>query len=89
MCFKSSEGVVRLAESDPTRQAARCDNSPNRYRDFRSPAEIFEHAVWLYHRFSFSSGKVKVIPVARGLALSVAKNAFSMRCSSAPAATAL
>ncbi len=27
---------------------------PNPYCDFRYPAEVIEHAVWLYHCFSLS-----------------------------------
>src|ERR1700740_2257136 len=40
--------------------------SPNPYRGFRFPAEIIEHAVWLYHCFSLSLRDVELILAARG-----------------------
>ena len=44
--------------------------SPNPYRGFRFPAEIIEHAVWLYHCFSLSLREVKTILAARGVVVS-------------------
>src|SRR3954469_7206043 len=41
--------------------------SPNPYRGFRFPAEIIEHAVWLYHCFSLSLRDVETILAARGI----------------------
>jgi hypothetical protein len=38
----------------PAWQPTRMTTSPNPYRGFRFPAEIIEHAVWLYHCFSLS-----------------------------------
>ena len=35
--------------------------SPNPYRGFRFPAEIIEHAVWLYHCFSLSLRDVETV----------------------------
>ena len=35
--------------------------TPNPYRGFRFPAEIIEHAVWLYHCFSLSLRDVETI----------------------------
>ncbi|HYZ24401.1 MAG TPA: IS6 family transposase [Rhodopila sp.] len=44
--------------------------SPNPYRGFRFPAEIIEHAVWLYHGFSLSLRDVELILAARGVVVS-------------------
>jgi hypothetical protein len=44
--------------------------SPNPYRGFRFPAEIIEHAVWLYHCFSLSLREVELILAARGVVVS-------------------
>ncbi len=44
--------------------------SPNPYRSFRFPAEIIEHAVWLYHPFSLSLRDVELILAARGVVVS-------------------
>ena len=44
--------------------------SPNPYRGFRFPAEIIEHAVWLYHCFSLSLRDVELILAARGIVVS-------------------
>ena len=44
--------------------------SPNPYRGFRFPAEIIEHAVWLYHRFALSLRDVEELMVARGVVVS-------------------
>jgi len=43
---------------------------PNPYRGFRFPAEIIEHAVWLYHCFSLSLRDVKTMLAARGVVVS-------------------
>jgi putative transposase len=40
------------------------------YRGFRFPAEIIEHAVWLYHCFSLSLRDVETILAARGIVVS-------------------
>ena len=42
----------------------------NPYRGFRFPAEIIEHAVWLYHCFSLSLRDVETILAARGIVVS-------------------
>jgi len=44
--------------------------SHNPYRGFRFPAEIIQHAVWLYHCFSLSLRDVELILAARGVAVS-------------------
>ena len=44
--------------------------SPNPYRGFRFPAEVIEHAVWLYHCFSLSLREVELILAARGIVVS-------------------
>ena len=41
--------------------------APNLYRGFRFPAEVIEHAVWLYHCFSLSLRDVETILAARGI----------------------
>jgi putative transposase len=42
----------------------------NLYRGFRFPAEVIEHAVWLYHCFSLSLRDVETILAARGVVVS-------------------
>jgi len=44
--------------------------SPDPNRGFRFPAEVTEHAVWLYHCFSLSLGDVETILAARGMVVS-------------------
>jgi putative transposase len=44
--------------------------SSNPYRGVRFPAEVIEHAVWLYHCFSLSLRDVELILAARGLIVS-------------------
>ncbi len=44
--------------------------SPTPYRGFRFPAEVIEHAVWLYHCFSLSLHDVESILAARGVVVS-------------------
>ena len=45
-------------------------HAPNAYRGFRYPAEVIQHAVWLYHCFSLSLRDVETILAARGLVVS-------------------
>ena len=42
----------------------------NLYRGFRFPAEVIEHAMWLYHGFSLSLRDVETILAARGITVS-------------------
>lgn len=42
----------------------------NSYRGFRYPAEVIQHAVWLYHCFSLSLREVELIVAARGVVVS-------------------
>ncbi len=42
----------------------------NPYRGFRYPAEVIQHAVWLYHCFSLSLRDVELILAARGVVVS-------------------
>jgi len=42
----------------------------NPYRGFRFPAEVIEHAVWMYHCFSLSLRDVETILAARGVVVS-------------------
>ena len=44
--------------------------SLNPFRGFRYPAEIIQHAVWLYHCFSLSLRDVELILAARGIVVS-------------------
>ena len=44
--------------------------SPNPYRGHRFPAEVIEHAVWLYHCLSLSLREVELILAARGVLVS-------------------
>jgi putative transposase len=43
---------------------------PTPYRGFRFPAEMIEHAVWLYHCFSLSLRDVGTILATRGVVVS-------------------
>jgi putative transposase len=43
--------------------------SSNPYRGFRYPAEVIEHAAWLYRYFSLSLREVELILAARGAAV--------------------
>jgi putative transposase len=45
-------------------------HAPNPYRGFRYPAEVIQHAVWLYHCFSLSLRDVETILAARGIVVS-------------------
>jgi putative transposase len=44
--------------------------SSSPYRGFRFPADIIEHAVWLYHCFSLSLREVELILAARSVVVS-------------------
>ena len=44
--------------------------SSNPYRGFRYPAEVIQHAVWLYHCFSLSLRDVETILAGRGIVVS-------------------
>ena len=43
---------------------------PSPYRGFRYPAEVIQHAVWLYHCFSLSLRDVELILAAWGIVVS-------------------
>ena len=45
-------------------------HAPNPYRGFRYPAEVIQHAVWLYHCFSLSLRNVETILAVRGIMVS-------------------
>ena len=64
------EGVVRLAVLGRRGSLMSMTTSPNPYHGFRFPAEIIEHAVWLYHCFSLSLRDVETILAARGVVVS-------------------
>ncbi len=44
--------------------------SLNLHRGLRFPAEVIEHAVWLYHCFSLSLREVETILAAHGIVVS-------------------
>ena len=44
--------------------------TPLSYRGHRFPAEIIQHAIWLYLRFTLSYRDVEELPAERGLDLS-------------------
>jgi len=44
--------------------------SPNPHCGFHFPAEVIEHAVWLYHCFSLSLRNIETILAARGMVVS-------------------
>ena len=64
---KTGQGVVRLACRHGHSSLVGMITSPNLYCGFRFPAEIIEHAVWLYHCFSLSLRDVETILAARGI----------------------
>ena len=45
-------------------------STSNPYHGFRYPAEVIQHAVWLYHCFSLSLRDVETILAARGVVVS-------------------
>ena len=45
-------------------------HAPNPYRGLRFPAEVIQHAVWLYHCFNLSLRDVETILAARGIVVS-------------------
>ena len=45
-------------------------HAPNPYRGFRYPAEVIQHAAWLYHCLSLSLRDVEAILAARGIVVS-------------------
>jgi putative transposase len=44
--------------------------SPNPFHGFRHPAEVIQHAVWLYHLFRLSLRDVELILAAREVVVS-------------------
>ncbi|MFL5257163.1 MAG: IS6 family transposase, partial [Rhodopila sp.] len=67
---RHAQGAVRLACRHRHGSLPGMTTSPNPYRGFRFPAEIIEHAVWLYHCFSLSLRDVELILAARGVVVS-------------------
>jgi putative transposase len=63
-------GLVRLAARQGSGSLPGMTTSPNPYRGFRYPAEVIQHAVWLYHCFSLSLRDVELILAARGIVVS-------------------
>ncbi len=63
-------GVVRLAALPSHGSLSVMARAPNPYRGFRYPAEVIQHAVWLYHCFSLSLRDVETILAARGIVVS-------------------
>ena len=45
-------------------------NTKSLYHGYRFPQEIIGHAVWLYHRFSFSLRDVEDLLAERGIRVS-------------------
>ena len=60
-------GIVRLVARSGSGSLAAMTTSPNPYRGFRYPAEVIQHAVWLYHCFSLSLRDVELILATRGI----------------------
>ena len=51
----------------------RCMNTPasgTRYKNYRFPAEIISHGVWLYYRFCLSDRDVEELLFVRGIIVS-------------------
>jgi putative transposase len=63
-------GIVRLAPCGERGSLSNMTTSPNPYHGFRFPAELIEHAVWLYHCFSLSLRDVETVLAARGVIVS-------------------
>ena len=73
----AGEGSVIVSTCDPDRRprwvrgtVPGMTTSLNPYRGFRFPAEVIEHAVWLYQCFSLSLRDVETILAARGVVVS-------------------
>ena len=45
-------------------------NNSNIYADYRYPAQIISHAIWLYHRFTLSFRDIEELLAARGIVVS-------------------
>ncbi|HZI73986.1 MAG TPA: IS6 family transposase, partial [Gemmatimonadales bacterium] len=45
-------------------------SEPATYPGYRFPAEVLQHAVWLYHVFSLSLREVELILAERGVTVS-------------------
>src|ERR1700761_9520279 len=63
----TARGAVRSASFGRRGSLLGMTTSPNPHRAFRAPADVIEHAVWLYHCFSLCLRDVELIPAARGL----------------------
>jgi len=63
-------GIVRLAPCRQRGSLSDMTTPSNPYHGFRFPAEVIEHAVWLYHCFSLSLRDVETILAARGVVVS-------------------
>src|SRR3954469_21974405 len=63
-------GLVRLLDPAGDGSVSAMGTSSNPYRGFRYPAEVIQHAVWLYHCFSLSLRDVELILAARGIVVS-------------------
>ncbi len=66
------DGIVKFAVEQQRQESCdtacmTIDNAAPSYRGFRFPAEIIQHAVWLYHRFSLSFRDVEELLFARGV----------------------
>jgi putative transposase len=51
-------------------QAGRMPAEPATYPGYRFPAEVIQHAVWLYHLFSLSLRDIELILADRGVLVS-------------------
>jgi putative transposase len=45
-------------------------SDPTSYPGYRFPAEVIQHAVWLYHLFSLSLRDIELILAERGVVVS-------------------
>ena len=68
-------GLVRLA-SLVGRGSLLGMTTPSPFRGFRYPAEVIQHAVWLYHCFSLSLRDVETILASRGIVVSYRASAI-------------
>jgi hypothetical protein len=66
----SSRGPCQVGGRALPWQPAWKDDLVQPYRGFRFPAEVIQHAVWLYHCFSLSLRDVELILAVRGVVVS-------------------
>ncbi len=67
---KQLAGIIKLAALPSHGSLSVMAHASNPYRGFPYPAEVIQHAVWLYHCFSLSLRNVETILAVRGIMVS-------------------